>query len=209
MDYAFTDQMVRADREDLTEAALNYLMDYKGSFEPLLKARQAIDDGYELGVAHVRMILNCMRADTSVQIEYTVSQKSNVIQFPKRPVHTFVDDEGHKTVTQPREFRINGRIKRDHFTSLHQRAEIIHDIDHSSVRFTFKGAGTRSYSRSAGWQQLWYDRIEVEFRAQCSVKPSTNPLLLSSADMDNWILQRDKDMVEEFGVRRPCPRCDS
>src|SRR4051812_34470084 len=71
MDHAFTDEMVRQDRADLTKAAMEYLATYKGSFQPILDARKALMEGYELGVAHIRTILNTMRADTSVQMEYT------------------------------------------------------------------------------------------------------------------------------------------
>jgi len=196
MDHAFTDQMVRAD-PSLREAAEKYLLDYKGSFQPILEARRVLQEGiYELNVAEIRTVLNVMRADTSIRIEYEPPQ-GNVIQFPRRQR---LVDEQEVTKAKPKlEVPIRSRIKFDYGTSLNRQAQVIHDIDHEGTEFAYKRAGARTLTRR-GWEVFWYDRIEVKLKWSCSAAISRQPMLLlvNAKTAGHMIMD---------GYRRACPQC--
>lgn len=196
MDHAFTDRMVREDRVELTQAALDYLKAYKGSFKPLLDARTAHLTGEVLNVAEIRMILNCMRSDTSVRMEYTPPEVSNVIDFPRS--RAFYDDD---IVVEKRrlELPVRGKINRTFATSTSLRAEVIHEVNQDSVRLTFKRAGAHSLIPRNGWQVLWYDRIEVDFRYLCGAKPTWTTLQLLT-------VVEAREMIRNC-ERRYCPGC--
>lgn len=162
MDYAFTDQMVRSDRYDLTEAAETYLRNYKGSFEPILEARRAMLQGAELNVAEIRMILNVMRADTSVRIEYTPPPR-NVIQFPRRPVPFFDDDEPIRR--DPVWYRLKAfKLKMPFAMSLHKRAEVIHYISNDRSECHYHPIGSHSQGRKV-FEPFWDFRVAFECSA--------------------------------------------
>jgi hypothetical protein len=197
MEHAFTDRMVREDKEDLTEAVLKYLQTYKGNFQPILDARRAVHEGYALNVAEIRMVLNVMRADTSIRLEYAPPE-GNVIQFP-RAVAFEEEEEARPRKPEYREFLVRGRIKSKFIfgISTHKTAVNVHYINHSRTRFIYKQAGARSHSRQMGWHQLWENRIEIEYFWECSSK---NPKvrLLTSAECFR--------LVEE-GLMKLCPTC--
>lgn len=60
----YTDRDVRAD-ESLRELATRYLEQYTGEFEPLIEAKEYLEEDAYLPVALVRKVLNCMRHDSS------------------------------------------------------------------------------------------------------------------------------------------------
>jgi hypothetical protein len=191
MDHAFTDQMVRND-PSLREAATRYVLDYKGNFDPILNARQTLIQGEQLGVAHIRTILNVMRADTSIRLEYT-PPKNNVVKFPG----VFQEEEEVFVPKRAREIRVKGRVRATFGMSTHKRAEVIHYVDHGQTVFTFKEAGARSLIRHRGWEQIWEDRIEVGLRWECSQR---NPKVrLLATDEVAVLLSR--------GLMRICPTC--
>lgn len=66
VDVKFTDQHVRANPE-LWRRAVQYLDEYTGDFEFLVKARRVLAQGGKLRTPVVRGILNCMRYDVDVQ----------------------------------------------------------------------------------------------------------------------------------------------
>lgn len=57
---AFTDQDVRKIAQ-CEKVALTYLADYRGGFDPLVKAKQSVEAGNRLSVRQVRIVLNCLR----------------------------------------------------------------------------------------------------------------------------------------------------
>jgi hypothetical protein len=205
VEHAFTDQMVRADREDLTAAALQYLEKYKGNFQPILDARQAFAEGYELNVAEIRMILNVMRADTSIRMEYT-PPAGQVIKFPDRGI--FREEKVVPTPPKFQEVRVRTQIKSKYVfgMSMHKRAETIHYLDHSKTEGVFKQAGARSYAgrlsvrpfaQGHGWHQIWFDRIEVSISWRCSVM-NPHVRLLTSTEAHKLLSE---------GRKRLCPQC--
>lgn len=200
MDHAFTDRMVREDKEDLSKAAKDYLLAYKGSFEPVLHARAAVIEGVELNVAQIRTVLNVMRADTSIRMEYTPPTGSNVIQFPLGGRQR--DEESPRVTTPKLELVVFGRIKSKYVfgMSMHKRAEVIHYVDHDKTRIVYKRSGASSLitsPRRMGWQKLYFDRIEVQYGWECGSK---NPKVrLLTTDMMEAIVNR--------GLGRLCPTC--
>lgn len=200
MEYAFTDRMVREDPR-LVDAATKYLLDYSGSFEPLVNAKKRLLEEGELPTPHARLVLNAMRSDTSVKLEYTPPE-GKVIQFPNRQaVQGFVFPNPVEEAPKPkyREFLINGQVKErySHAMSMHKTSQVIHIVDHEATKVTFKQAGTRSYSRGKGWQQIWQDRIEFDLRWVCS-KPPAKVRLLTLGEAIR--------LVDE-GLMRICPGC--
>lgn len=197
MDHAFTDQMVREDRESLTEAVYAYLLQYRGNFQVVKDAARTVAKGEDLNVAQIRTILNVMRADTAVQMEYTPPRTNNVVEFPRRGV--FHQDAHLGNVVRRLELPVRGRLKLPYATSTGIRAEVIHEINLQSVAFVFKRSGAQSLKRSRGWEQLWHDRIEFDFRHLCGSRPNHNTAwLLSEADALQMI---------RTCQRRRCPGC--
>lgn len=207
MDHAFTDQMVRSDKADLTRAVLEYLGRYKGSFQPILAAREAVHEGHELNVAEIRTILNVMRADTSIRLEYTPPM-AQIIEFPKRVNFAF----DPQPVERPRslEVLVKGRIKLPYGTSIGKRAEVIHTVSQAKTKFLYKRPGAHSL-RSAwqtkrhGWEPLWFERIEVELHWLCKQQEGWNFILLSELEAGAWVAAGALDAT--YGPRRVCPSC--
>lgn len=66
-DYKYSDRDVR-ETPELAKLALNYIHEYGGSFEPLIKIKHflAYSEDDELTTAQIRVILNCMRHDVTI-----------------------------------------------------------------------------------------------------------------------------------------------
>lgn len=192
MDYAFTDQMVRDDREELTRAAISYLERYKGSFRPILDARTAYLTGEELNIAEIRTILNVMRADTSIRMTYDPPLRSNVIEFPRNKFAPVDSDEPRR----PMWYRIRMEVKPEYVygMSMHKRAQVIHDI--SRVKSYAEYFPVGSYERG---RQIWEPRIKFHIKWGCTGPNTNNFRLLTVREADSLILQ---------GCARPCPSCE-
>lgn len=78
----YTDADVRSDPE-LAELALNYLDDYAGDFEPLVRAQETLARGSLLTTTQTRVVLNCMRHDWSIA-DQLPQPMAKVIDMPVR-----------------------------------------------------------------------------------------------------------------------------
>lgn len=134
MNRKYTNSDVHND-ERLFHLAMSYLETYKGSFHVVLGAKAAVESGAKLTVFNVRMILNCMLADT------------NVINMPT-PVHApfdatrymIVDSDGtvrlghsHGSFTpnRPAVIHLKSKWNKVLGTSKMKRSFLIHHVDTS------------------------------------------------------------------------------
>lgn len=197
MDYAFTDQMVRQD-PSLREAAEKYVQDYKGSFMPVLQARQALVEGHELNVAEIRTVLNIMRADTSIRILCQPSP-SNVIEFPKSRAISFAPDDLLVDKPSPRWRRHAFSFKPQwtHGMSMHKRAEVIHDLDRIKSYAEYYPRGSWHHG-----EKIWEPKFEFFPQWKCGAKPPYNRpnIRLLTAHEADQLLRRS--------MMRMCPSCD-
>lgn len=78
----YTDADVRGDPE-LAELALDYLDNYTGDFEPLVRAQETLERGSLLTTTQTRVVLNCMRHDWSIA-DKLPQPMAKVIDMPVR-----------------------------------------------------------------------------------------------------------------------------
>lgn len=97
----YNDKDIAADYDRLRKIADNYLVQYLGTWEPLLAAKQAVISQSEFTIEQLRMVCNTMLADSSVinmpepighlmtfdasdydDDDYPLQADNNVIQFP-------------------------------------------------------------------------------------------------------------------------------
>lgn len=67
MDRKYTDQDVRRNHAALRSLAVRYLDNYVGEFEPLRGALCQLNETSDLTVPTIRLVLNCMRVDSTVR----------------------------------------------------------------------------------------------------------------------------------------------
>jgi hypothetical protein len=180
-------------------------MNYKSNFQPVLDVRNMISSGVTLSVAHVRTILNVMRADTSVQLQYTPPE-GKIIQFPKRNPFAH-DDEPYMQLAEAvertrhrlQDFEVRGSIKPCYTFGMspHKTSLNIHYVSRKRSQFCYKQAGTRSYSRGRGWQTIWENRIEVKLMWDCGQEVKGVRLLTTN----------EASRLIQEGVMKLCPNC--
>jgi hypothetical protein len=78
----YTDADVRSDPE-LAELALDYLDNYTGDFDPLVRAQETLERGSLLTTTQTRVVLNCMRHDWSIA-DQLPQPMAKVIDMPVR-----------------------------------------------------------------------------------------------------------------------------
>jgi hypothetical protein len=81
-DRKYSDSDVRRDPE-LTELAYDYLDNYTGDFEPLVRAQDRVASRQFLTTAMVRVVLNCMRHDWEIA-DQMPQPMAKVIEMPVR-----------------------------------------------------------------------------------------------------------------------------
>jgi len=97
-EYKYTDRDVR-ENANLREIAENYLIEYGGDFEPLVKAVQLLATEGNLPTSMVRVVLNCMRHDANVvndlpaPIGYKLPKKVVSIKGRRHDYHTDCDNK--------------------------------------------------------------------------------------------------------------------
>lgn len=82
----YTDRDVRDDPE-LMPLAIAYVLNYTGEFDPLVEAKEYLDEEGELTTALARKVLNCMRHDANVLSKLPRPQRrtDNVVAFARSP----------------------------------------------------------------------------------------------------------------------------
>jgi hypothetical protein len=78
----YTDADVRSDPE-LAELAYDYLDQYGGDFEPLVRAQDVLSEGRLLTTTQTRVVLNCMRHDWNIA-DQLPTPMGKVIDMPVR-----------------------------------------------------------------------------------------------------------------------------
>lgn len=78
----YTDSDVRAD-PTLLEMAYEYLDEYTGDFEPLVRAQCVLSEGRHLTTSQARVVLNCMRHDWNIADKLPAPQ-ATIIPMPAR-----------------------------------------------------------------------------------------------------------------------------
>lgn len=123
MDHKYTDADVRRNRDALTALAVRYLQQYVGDFTPLLEAKQKVNSYSDLPVPMVRLVLNCMRVDPTVQnlptpvsvtFDATIKDLKKIV--PRRTIH------------RPAYIRLTTKFKRPFGIHLGMKANRIHRV---------------------------------------------------------------------------------
>lgn len=210
MEYAFTDALVRADREVLTIRAEQYLRAYTGDFHVLVQARNQLNEGYELNIAQVRTVLNTMRADTSVRFDYQPPAGTNVIQFPA-PQRRGVDFGGELEdldeddypsrrrfvkdyVPEPRWRRHKRfKIKLPYGMSMSVRSEVIHLMSQERTELNYHPIGSWYDGEKVFGQPRW----QFRFYYECS-QASKNLRMLTA---------HEAEVLVNLGIMRFCRTC--
>lgn len=202
MEYAFTDDMIRRDREVLTGQALAYVQHYTGSFGPILQAKAILDEGMMLSVGQIRVILNTMRTDTSVVLNYKPSLAPNVINFPeRRPRVDFGypgdDEEPRETLRQPerRWFRWPFRLKLPHGMSMAVRSEVIHLMSQERSRLEVHPVGSWWNGEKVWKEPIWSFRLYYE----CS----------EAAKKLRMLTAYEAEVLVDLGLMRFCRTCQA
>lgn len=210
MEQAFTDRDVR-EMPSLKEVAEKYVLEYKGSFQPLLDCKSRMAKGLELEVAHIRLVLNTMRADPRVELLPKVEWKDNVVPFIPRQRRSTEDNyysscykcqmgDPHRVHETSEEyygitkasgrrpyFDLKTRVNYPYAISMHKRSEVIHEIDveRSSFRF-FTSSKEFQLDLRYFCRSEYLRRIRVRFLTQ-------------------W----EADQLEQRGLMRYCPTCSA
>lgn len=191
MEQAYTDRDVR-ESPSLKEVAEKYVLEYKGSFHPILDCKERMAKGLDLEVAHIRLVLNTMRADPRVELLPQVERTDNVVPFiPRQRARGLfdVDDEEYGTSRRTRRayFDIPTKVKYPYAMSMHKRSEVIHEVDleRSALRY-FTGSGEFELQLRYQCRSEYLKRIRVRF-------------------LSEW----ERSQLILLGLMRPCPACVS
>lgn len=192
MEQAYTDRDVR-ESPSLKEVAEKYVLEYKGSFHPILDCKERMAKGLDLEVAHIRLVLNTMRADPRVELLPQVERTDNVVPFiprQRRSIEFDFEDisELPNFGTRRRAyFDIPTRIKYPYAMSMHKRSEVIHEVDLERSTFRYF-TGSEEFQLNLHYQcrSEYLKRIKVRF-------------------LTDW----ERSQLIAFGLMRPCPACVS
>lgn len=210
MEYAFTDAIVRADREVLTARALQYLMAYAGEFHVLVSAKHKVNQGYELNIAEIRTVLNTMRADTSINFDY--QPDSNVLSFPvpeRRPrgiqfddlneddypsYKAFVQRYDTYPVREPRWRRHKKfNIKLPYGMSTVVRSEVIHLMSTERTEVNYYPIGSWHDGEKVFGQPKW----EFRFYYECT----------QASKKLRMLTEHEAEVLVDLGLMRFCRTC--
>jgi hypothetical protein len=196
MEFAFTDDLVRRDREVLTDRVLAYLQSYTGEFGPLIQARNLIKHGVSLNVAQVRTVLNAMRADTSVVMDYQPPIGAQVISFPRTPrMDLFAPDVEDEPYEPParRWFKHDFRFKLPYAMATAARAEVIHLLSQERSILEYHPIGSWYDGKKVFGQPIWNFRLYYEC-TQASKKL-------------RMLTEHEAEVLVDLGLMRYCRTC--
>lgn len=209
MEYAFTDAVVRADREVLTIRAEQYLRAYVGEFHVLVHAKRKLALGYELNIAEIRTVLNAMRADTSCHFDYE-PPAGVVIDFPQNRRGVVFDDLEEDDFGSRRRFvqeyvqpeprwrrykkwRFNPNLPYVMATAV--RSEVIHLVSQERTELTYYPIGSWHNGEKVFGQPLWEFRLYYE----CT----------QGSKKVRMLTEHEAEVLVSVGLMRFCRTCQT
>ena len=227
----YTDRDVRND-PSLMELAVAYAANYTGDFDPLVDAREMIEEENGLTVAVARKVLNCMRHDAKVATSLPKPKGGNVLPFIQPPPrrksrdpkdkqcdnpkghnwHVWGDDEyqykyqceGVPWEITRKAFRGVAKIKVAYAAS--RTGKLIHDVDPDGPHRTIWHGPMHAW----GWrsdEQDWYDTdTDLIVKVICRF-PSfiQKPILIKADELDQYM--RIEDVRMGLREMEMCPHC--
>lgn len=200
----YTDQDVIADYDRLHHLVIAYLRQYAGTFEVLTTLRDRALGGAQLPVPHVRLVLNCMRADVHV-VNMPAPQRSaldatDVIrEVPHTPFQLMPPSASrrttHRVTYRPARIELPAKWHYRHGMSTRERAQVIHVLNVKRSTITYFPLRT---------EQPYDRRFKVDIKWLCGA--------YVSGWSDNYAHMRligaeEVQALISSKQRRPCRRC--
>jgi hypothetical protein len=213
MEYAFTDSQVRRDRDILEQQVHNYIRNYAGAFQPVVDAKRLLADGYGLNVAQMRMVLNAMRADTGIRLNFQPSGGAQVIEFPRSPRgHASAsspfavpfDDDGEdyketkasrRVADDPRWFEVDFKFNMPYGMTMQVRGEVIHLMSQERSKLTYYPIGSWHWGKKVFGQPKFHFKLYYE----CSEASKKLRMLTES----------EAQTLADHGLMRFCRTCQT
>lgn len=225
----YTDRDVRDD-PSLVDLAVAYVMNYTGEFEPLVDAKEYLEEEGELTIALTRKVLNCMRHDANVMSRLPRPQRrDNVVDLaPRRKkkentnkpcsdtqphyVHRWGgEDNPYKYYCEGVDWPINrGRIVRPAKVKVPYVASrtgvLIHDVMPGGPHWSIWQGPTHEYGYRTD-EHPWYNSAaDLSVKLLCKF-PSRleNPILIKGNELEKYM--EIEDALKGLRRMSMCPYC--